>query len=85
MKPMLFPAVGRTSDWSFGTVAVFFDSSAAIDFISAEAPHRDLYLGNPTYDRRKSGYRPVEKPSGYEAWLIEVGVNPKTGAARIAA
>lgn len=84
MTAMLFPAIGRTG-WGVGAVAIFFDTSAAIDFIAAEAPHRDLYLGTPRYDRRTSGYRPVEDTSGYEAWLIEIGRDPKSGNARIAA
>lgn len=69
--PVFGHRVGRVE-----RVASFFTSSDAVDF--AMHPERDgfakrnLYIGEPAYDRREAGYRPAEKPSGYQAWLAEV-------------
>jgi hypothetical protein len=57
-------------------IASFFDYSDAALF--AMHPERDgferrnCFIDEGQYDRRRSGYRPPEKPSGYEAWLIEL-------------
>jgi hypothetical protein len=74
-RPLLFP-VEAHSGGSYlptpRTVAMFFDSSSAIDFICSEHPLRCLFLGEPRYDRRESGYRPAEKPSGYREWCAAI-------------
>lgn len=88
MRPLLFPVEAHTGGSYHPTphtVALFFDSSSAIDFISAEHPHRYLYLGTPRYDRRASGYRPEEKPSGYREWLASLPKQRPDGRWEIAA
>lgn len=41
------------------TVAMFFDYYDAVDFVRANMPERNLYIGEPRYDRRAKGYRPA--------------------------
>jgi len=55
---MLWPVYGHQPR---ETVAVFFDYDAASSFAMRPADFgaekRNLYIGNPRYDRRKDGYR----------------------------
>ena len=91
IRPMTFLVYGFAADRLHvrESVATFFDQSAAIDFVLH--PERDgfekrnLYVSAGRYDDRASGYRPAEKPGGYEEWLIEIGRDPQTNRPRIAA
>lgn len=76
MKPLFFPVEAHTGGYrpTPHCVAVFFDSSSAIDFISTEHPRRSLYLGEPKSDRRESGYRFSDGRdwrAEYEAWAAQ--------------
>lgn len=61
MTRMLFPVIGWTSNWSVGALAWFFEYGDAATF----ARENNLYIGDPKYDRRTSGYR-------YTSWDIEL-------------
>jgi hypothetical protein len=75
-RPMFFPVYGFTGRIPFEqqTLAVFFTSSDAETFAmhGGEFEPRHIYCAPPIYDRRESGYRPIEKPSGYREWLAQI-------------
>jgi hypothetical protein len=57
-----WPVWGFNGPWPRNpTVAVFFHCADAEDFVRSTTD-RDLYVGEPRYDRRVSGYRPAIEP-----------------------
>ena len=75
MTRFTFPVYGHSNGMT-ETLAVFFDHGAATDFAMHPerfgAEPRNLYIAEPSRDRRVSGYRPAVARSGYAEWLLEV-------------
>jgi hypothetical protein len=70
MTRFFFPVTDNP--YSMEPIVFFFEESDAASFVNSELGKRNLYECEPRYDRRESGYRPVEKPSGYHAWLASL-------------
>ena len=70
-RPQLHPVVGGL-DWSFGTIAVFFTYSDAVDFIRDEK-RGDLFL-DCSFDDERSRYRPAERDRAaeYREWVANI-------------
>lgn len=79
----IWPVYGFATDSTFAgqkreTVAAFFHSRDAEEFaIHPErfnAAKRNLYVGEPRYDRRKRGYRPAQadRDAQYREWLASI-------------
>ena len=75
MTRFTFPVYGHSNGMT-ETLAVFFTDADATDFaMNPErfgAERRNLYIAEPNYDRRVSGYRPAVARSGYAEWLASV-------------
>jgi hypothetical protein len=78
MTPFLYPVISLTGGPykpSPHTVAEFFNLGDAESFAMGE----NLYVGEPRYDRRTSGYRASDPyANAYREWLASLDETPLT-------